>query len=291
MPDGRSGAVVTTGQIVELWDLSELKTRRSLPGLGNNNWMAVPSSDGKFLAAADHAGRVKVWDLRRHRVICELAAAAAHTTTWAKFAADNRQLFTAGLDPECRVTRWDTTTWKPTGRWQFGNTPYTGDISPSGHFVVAGLTNGSLAVLDCNSNLRSLLADGVGAVTAVAFSPDGSVLATGNDQCAMRLWNARTWQPFDAPLRGHRMTIPSIAFSPDGQRIATAGSSGEEAVLLWDVATRRQVATLKGDGSRFIWVTFSPDGNSIAAVTRDSGKLHLWRAPAQVEIATNDRAR
>jgi len=288
LADGRSGVVVTTDRSVELWDLRQLESTRSLPELGNNNWMVAPSSDGRFLAVADQEGRVKVWDLQLGRVVDQLTAAAEHTTTWAKFAAENRQLFTAGLDPECRVTRWDTATWKPTGRWQFGNTPYTGDVSISGQNVVAGLTNGLLAILNCDSSHQWLLDDGVGAITATAFSPDESILATGNDQCALRLWNARSWLPFEAPQRGHRMTIPSIAFSPDGQRIATAGSSGDEAIILWDVPTRRPVATLNGQGSRFIFASFSPDGSSIAAVARDSGRLHIWRAADWASIADHD---
>jgi WD40 repeat protein len=80
------------------------------------------------------------------------------------------------------------------------------------------------------------------------------------------------------------MPIYQIGFSPDGRRIATTGSSGEEAVIVWDVPTRRPVATLEGKGSRFNWVTFSPDGNTIAAVALDAGRLHLWRAPSWAEI-------
>lgn len=291
MPDGRSGAVVTTDGAVQLRDLPELKPRQSLPDLGDNNWMVAPSSDSTLLAVADRAGRTKVWDLRRRLVLCELPAASAHAIVWAKFAAKNRQLFTASLDSECRVTRWDTATWKQTGMWRCGITPDTGDVSSSGRFVVAGLTNGSLLILDCDSNQQSLLPDGTGIVTAAAFSPDESTLATGSDQGTLQFWSTHSWRPIGAPLRGHRMSIPSLAFSPDGRRLATAGSSGEEAILLWDVATQRTVATLKGDGSRFIWVTFSPDGNTVAAVTRDSGKLHLWRAPDWLEIESAETAR
>lgn len=86
------------------------------------------------------------------------------------------------------------------------------------------------------------------------------------------------------------MSANSLTFSPDGRRIATTGSSGEEAVLLWDIATRRLVATLLGKGSRFVWVTFSPDGNTIAAVARDNHELHFWRAPSWNEIAVAKKA-
>ena len=73
-----------------------------------------------------------------------------------------------------------------------------------------------------------------------------------------------------------------MTFSPDGRRIATGGD-GHEAIKLWDVATRRELATLESQGSRFNGVRFSPDGNSLLA-GNDAGTLHLWRAPSFAEI-------
>jgi WD40 repeat protein len=55
-------------------------------------------------------------------------------------------------------------------------------------------------------------------------------------------------------------------------------SHGSEAVKLWDVTTRHEVATLAGNNALFSQVGFSPDGELLIAVNA-SGEAHVWRAP------------
>jgi hypothetical protein len=56
-----------------------------------------------------------------------------------------------------------------------------------------------------------------GPVNAVAFSPDGTTLATTSDDHTARLWNAHTGHPI-ATLRGHTAIVNDVAFSPDVRR-------------------------------------------------------------------------
>src|SRR5262249_15374532 len=70
-----------------------------------------------------------------------------------------------------------------------------------------------------------------GPVTAVAFSPDGTTLATISLDNTARLWNARTGRPI-ATLTGHTGTVTAVAFSPDGTTLATA--SDDRTARLWN---------------------------------------------------------
>ena len=56
-------------------------------------------------------------------------------------------------------------------------------------------------------------------VYSVAFSPDGSRLASGSDDQTVRVWNIATGQ-VEQTLEGHSATVWSVAFSPDGSRLA-----------------------------------------------------------------------
>ena len=68
-------------------------------------------------------------------------------------------------------------------------------------------------------------------VRALAFSPDGTRLATGCADNTIRLWDIATGTEV-AELRGHRAYVPAVAFSPDGARLASC--SGDFTVRIWD---------------------------------------------------------
>jgi len=70
-------------------------------------------------------------------------------------------------------------------------------------------------------------------LSALAFSPDGKLLATGSWDRSVQLWDVETGQPIGGPLSGHSDTVNGLAFSPDG---ATLLSSSRDGVILhWAV--------------------------------------------------------
>jgi WD40 repeat protein len=100
-------------------------------------------------------------------------------------------------------------------------------------------------------------------VESVAFSPDGTHLATGGDDDTVRLWDPNTGQPVGQPLTGHTGLVSSVAFSPDGTRLATG--SWDNTVRLWDAATGQPVGDpLTGHTGPVNSVAFSPDGTRLA---------------------------
>jgi len=82
-------------------------------------------------------------------------------------------------------------------------------------------------------------------------------------------------------------TIAGNAIGVFGTRLAT-GSSGQEAVKLWDLRGYQELLTLEGEGSMFWPIAFSPDGDALAAMN-DQGALHFWRAPSWKGIATDEQ--
>ncbi|NIV46293.1 MAG: AAA family ATPase, partial [Gammaproteobacteria bacterium] len=118
----------------------------------------------------------------------------------------------------------------------------------------------------------TVFTDTFGGIYAVAFSPDGQVLAAGTDDGQIRVWQARDGQPL-LTCEGHTAAVWAIAFSPDGQTLASG--SFDQTVRLWDVRTGQGLKTLPGHTNAVRSVAFSPDGQTLASGSDDQ-TVRLW---------------
>jgi WD40 repeat protein len=112
-------------------------------------------------------------------------------------------------------------------------------------------------------------------IDAVAFSPDGTTLATAASD-AVLLWEAATGKP-RLTLRGHPFHALCLAFSPDGKALGTAG---DREVRLWETATGRELVSFK----RLVRghaLAFSPDLRTLAASNFQD--VDLWDVAAGKE--------
>src|SRR5215211_3297946 len=92
---------------------------------------------------------------------------------------------------------------------------------------------------------------------SVAFSPDGSLVATGDWDGRAQLWSTETWKPAGRPLEGHEKRILTLDFSRDGRTLAFASEDGT--VVPWDVDTRTAVGSpLTVDANRWTSAAFTP---------------------------------
>jgi WD40 repeat protein len=286
-PDGKVLATATPGQVIRLWSATTGKEIGKLEGHNLEVWSLAFSRDGKTLASGDgmrFAPReferpgpnvIILWDVEKRKERRRFAA----NPGWVyrlDFSRDGKTLASAS---PYDVRLWETASGKQLHRFHAGPRDSVA-FSPVANVLVAG---GELSVWDAAEG-RKLLDVGQHKehVQAVAVSPDGKVLASGDRAGQVRLWSATTGKELGVP-RGPRHPVVSVAFSPDGN-LAVAGSAGDRAVFLWGTASGAQLRKLDlncttgkawcGTHDASV-VFFAPDGKTVASRSCD-GVIHLW---------------
>jgi WD40 repeat protein/serine/threonine protein kinase len=111
-----------------------------------------------------------------------------------------------------------------------------------------------------------------GEVYAVAFSPDGRMVASGGQDGTIRLWDPASGQEL-AKLAAHKGCVNQLAFTPDGQTLASA--SCDHLIKLWQPATHELLATLEDHADEVHSLAISPDGRLLASGSKDETAL-VW---------------
>ncbi len=148
--------------------------------------------------------------------------------------------------------------------------------------------SGLLAALAEKPQLASLLWGYQDEVRAVAFSPNGQLLAAGNAAGDVYLSDFQGVEVGLLPhqvrhLTGHSDSTSALAFSPDGRWLASAGF--DDTVHLWDVGTGKQLgAPLMGHSDNVWALAYSPDGETLVTGGAD-GEIMLWDLGASLVVS------
>lgn len=122
-----------------------------------------------------------------------------------------------------------------------------------------------------SSHIQSYDVFGAAPGALLAFSPDGSRLAT-RDNDIVRIWDPGSEKEVLA-LSGHTAEVLAIAYSPDGRHIATG--SADKTAKVWDATTGKELFTLAGHKDAVESIAFSPDGKRVASGSWDQ-TVKIW---------------
>src|SRR5439155_373235 len=114
-------------------------------------------------------------------------------------------------------------------------------------------------------------------VWSVAFSTQGSMLATGGDSSGwVSLWDAQTGERL-RKLKDECRLVHALSFSADGKLLAA--SCGDTAIRVWNVESGAKLAELRQTRERYsphaALLAFAPDGRSLASAW-NGGSFSLW---------------
>src|SRR5262249_47332315 len=236
-------ATAGTDAKVKLWDTTTWSCRAVLSGHGAKVWSLAFSPDGRTLASGSGMftapGEIRLWDVESGRAKA-IWRVGSYTVRALAYAPDGRRLAASFLFKD-----------RPRPAVQF--------LDPE-----SGRPSGGLE--------EEVVPDWV------AFTPDGSTLATGRSDRVVRLWDASTGR-LRRVMPGHKTVVYHGAFAPDGKTLATASWDGT--VRLWHVATGQELLTLPAPGGLVWSVAFAPDGRTMAVGSgsaNQGGRVTLWRA-------------
>jgi WD40 repeat protein/serine/threonine protein kinase/tetratricopeptide (TPR) repeat protein len=262
-PDGSRLASASHDATVKVWDAATGKETLTLRGHTNPVWSVAWSPDGTRLASAGDA-RVKVWEAATGE---ESLILRGHTRgVWSvAWSPDGTRLASAGQDRTVKV---------------FDARP--GRVKPYRELRAADQDQ-TVKVFDAASGNETLTLRGhTNPVGSVAWSPDGTRLASGGQDAMVRVWDAASCKETRA-LRGHAEAVEAVAWSPDGTRLASAGHDGT--VKVWDAATGEETRTLRGHAMTVKSVAWSCDGTRLASAGEDQ-TVKIWDATTGKEIRT-----
>ena len=281
--DSGSLVVLRQGREVQLWDPASRRQVAQLPALGYGRALAV-SSDNTLLAygTADTNRQpvVALWNVMTRTAVAQLSGGGYAMSL--AFAPDRKSLAAFGNDRKIRL--WNLETLKIITNFPASSESgsYKGAVafSPDGKWLAAGETDGRIRFFDLitQSEKSRFVAHAEG-ITALAFSPDGTLVASGSGYAdgSVKLWQVPTGEPAGT-LLGHNAWIPGLAFAPDGKTLASASS--DQTIRLWDVAKREHIATLRGHLNEVHAVAYSPDGKRLVSGSKD-GDVMLWDTSAK----------
>ena len=220
------------------------------------------------IAIGNRKGTIELWDTMMGKKLSTLSVPEKrinigygptqdnHALTIA-FSPDGTRLAAGNLDTTVQL--WDTTTGEELITLQK-------PIERQSGIIFVQIQNGKHIVKNPMKDER------MGRPSVLTFSPDGSLLACGSEDCTVKLWNIDTGE-LSVTFTGHLSTVYQLAFSADGNTLASGSADGT--VRFWNIKLRKAIQTRIAGHMWMRTASLLDDGSTLASVS-ESGIITVW---------------
>lgn len=239
---GRSSGTVTES-FVKLWDLKTGAGNLSLVGQPHNLELTLFHPNGQSLALVTNIeSEQSVWTMWDWHASQDMLSFSSGDCSMSSIAVSQDGYYLAGSCEDGTVRLWDTRIawWDLLRRW-----PTREVRSFTGHYE---------------------------RIASIAFSPDGTFLASGSADNTIKLWDVQTGDLIHT-FSGHADEVRSVAFRADGRYVVSG--SKDKTVKIWDVDTGKAVRTFPGHTDEVTSAAFRPDGWYVVSGSWD-GTITIW---------------
>ncbi len=314
-PDGSQLAV---GTDIGVWHY-DIKTGKELSFSAGMSDSLAFSPDGRFLAngrGRHRSAGIQLWETATGRKVA--LTNTPYSTVALQFSRDSKTLASVSrpgshrgytinkLDIETRQVNVENV--EVQALWPRGLQTYPETYALTHDKFAVGKSDGKIRLWDTTTGEKSFTLRGHAEkieanlldpeniqapppplnngkpIFALAFSPDGTKLASGSNDATVRLWDTNSGDELSV-LQGHtdEAWTTILAFSEDGKMLASGGT--DKTVQLWDTTTGELLTTLIGHINSITSLAFSRNGTLLASASAD-GAIRFWNTETGDPIPT-----
>ncbi|KAK4495999.1 hypothetical protein PRZ48_013267 [Zasmidium cellare] len=294
-PDGKVVASGSWDSTARLWNTWTGEEMCKFEGHSHPVYAVAFSRDGQSVATASRES-IRRWNVRTgeitHEVNMQLRQANEPNTVVMNLVfSPNTDIIAEALDGTVRLRN----IWTGDKMYAFEGYPECSQavaFAPDGQTVAIGSRGLKVHVykLSTGEKVHELKMktgdeaietgwDDGHFISALAFSPDGTFLASGTGNGKLWLWNSSMHKK-TCELEGHRNTVDALAFSSDGRTLAS--KSGPH-FIMWHTHTGERRTSFNRRDDQFTTLALSPDGQIVLSGSRDA-TIRLWDTRVSEEM-------